>query len=56
MYTNIYFDRSLHLNVNVRYVFKPCIIYCRILKSLLNELIDKSVEKKHPKLMLRRSV
>ena len=26
-----------------------------ILKALLNELIDKSVEKKHPKLMLRRT-
>ena len=27
---------------------------CRILKVLLNELIDQSVEKKQPKLMLRR--
>ena len=26
-----------------------------ILKALLSELIDKSVEKKHPKLMLRRT-
>jgi len=27
---------------------------CRILKLLLNELINQSVEKKQPKLMLRR--
>ncbi len=29
--------------------------FVRILKALLNELIDRSVEKKHPKLMLRRT-
>ena len=31
------------------------LVHCRILKALLNELIDRSVEKKHPKLMLRRT-
>lgn len=31
------------------------LISARILKALLGELIDRSVENKHPKLMLRRT-
>ena len=34
--------------------FTVLLFVCRILKALLNELVEKSVLGKHPKLMLRR--
>ena len=42
--------------VNFENMINVCMFFSRILKALLNELVEKSVLGKHPKLMLRRYV
>ena len=54
-YAAIYIKRAVSLSwFLVFHDEAHCSCFNRILKALLNELVDKSMEKKSPKLMLRR--